>query len=280
MNENLHKAKRMKKDEYYTAMNEIEAELSNYGFKGKKVYLPCDDYRKSNFWRYFYDNFDKLGLESLTTTNYNNGEGAFSAVYDGFSLKVEPLYGDGDFRSSEAEFLKGECDVIVTNPPFSLFRQFVDWLGDKPFIVIGNKLAFTYHNVIEQVMHNKVWSGCRSFNGDMWFYDPDGELVNVGGCWITNVDHSRRHIPMELSACYSPERYCKYDNADAIDIKRLKDIPKDYDGVMGVPLTFLNKYCPEQFEFVGYLYGEDGRHLQLDGKEAFFRILVKKRPAC
>ena len=273
--ENLHKARKNKYDEFYTPMVEIEQEIPNYDLKGLTVYMPCDDYRYSNFWEYFYTNFKALGLSRIIATNYDTGEGAFCAEYDGFTLSIVPLQDNGDFRSLECTKIRNRADVVITNPPFSLFKEFVEWLDGKSFLIIGNKSAFTYRNVITKVMDAKLWSGCRPFTGDMWFTDINGDMVNIAGCWFTNLDHHKRHEVFDSGKVYCDGEYHKYDNSDAIEVPSLKQIPMDYEGIMGVPVTFLYKWNPDQYSIVGYLYGDDGKHLKMDGKEVFFRLLIQ-----
>ena len=274
--ENLHRARKNKYDEFYTPLSEIEQEIPNYDLKGKIIYMPCDHYKHSNFWKYFYDNFKELQLKGIIATNYDTGEGAFCAEYDGFDMRVVPLQGDGDFSSLECTKIRNRADVVITNPPFSLFRAFVNWLDRKPFLIIGSKLGFTYRNVIQQVKENRVWSGCRPFTGDMWFETANGDVANISCCWFTNLDHHKRHEVFDSGKAYCDGEYRKYDNSDAIEIPRLKQIPMDYEGIMGVPVTFLYEWNPDQYDIVGYLYGDDGEHLKMDGKEVYFRILIKK----
>lgn len=274
-NTNLHKAKKEKNDEFFTLYEDIEKETVHYKqhFKGKTVYCNCDDYRRSNFWKYFYDNFNELQLKKLTATNYNIGEGAYRADYDGKDTTVTKLEGNGDFRSAECvEYLK-EADIVVTNPPFSLFKEYITQLMDfnKKFIIVGNKNAVTYKEVFSLIKDNKMWVGFTPMGYDMKFILPKHfaeELVatkkegsayviengNVLGraqaVWFTNLEHEKRNRPIDLYKHYSNE-YKHYDNYDAIEVGKVCEIPMDYDGVMGVPITFLDKYCPDQFEIVG-----------------------------
>lgn len=283
-NKNLTKAKKAKCDEFYTILSDIEKECKHYRdyFRGKVIYCNCDDARESNFFKYFSMNFDFFGLKKLITTSYNkNGKGSV-LVYEGDKngnrcvdddeIKISELKGDGDFRSEECiEFLK-EADIVVTNPPFSLFREYVKQLIDfgKQFLIIGNMNAITYKEIFPYIKDNKMWLGMTGFSTDMVFAVPEGAKVAesdrakaakmgyVGNytrmgnsCWFTNLPNERRNKELTLFAKYNPTDYPKYDNYDAIEVSKTAFIPKDYDGVMGVPISFLDKYCPTQFEIVG-----------------------------
>ena len=262
-NANLSNAKRAKNDEFYTQLSDIEKEMAHYKdfFKGKIVYCNCDDARDSNFFKFFANNFESLGLKKLITTGYKeNGKGV-KLVYEGdkngnfmvddTEVVVTELEGNGDFRSEECiEFLK-ECDVVVTNPPFSLFREYVAQLMEygKKFLIIGDGNALTYKEIFPYIMENKLWLGINHISE---FIQPDGNKKKFGNIlWFTNLPNQKRNKPMELWKEYKPEVYPKYDNYDAIKVDKTHMIPKDYDGVMGVPISFLDKYCPEQFEIVG-----------------------------
>lgn len=317
-NDSLHKAKRAKADEFYTQLSDIENECKHYWehFKGKTILCNCDDPRVSNFFRYFSLNFERLGLKKLIATCYKSQDiNLFSkgnterAVYieyygdkngnrqvDDNELEVKELQGDGDFRSKECIELLKEADIVVTNPPFSLFREYVALLMEyeKKFLIIGTQNAITYKEIFKLIKENKIWLGCKS--GDMSFTVPadsepratryweteDGTKWRSMGniCWFTNLDHSKRHERLILYETYNPEKYPKYDNYDAIEVSKTKDIPMNYDGVMGVPITFLDKYNPEQFEIIGLdRYVEDnpnyGHRFKLNGKETYARIILK-----
>lgn len=304
-NSNLAAAKVSKEDEFYTQLTDIEKELRHYRkhFKGKVVYCNCDDPRVSNFFHYFSHNFEKLGLKKLITTCYKNqdidlfsqNDDTEEAVYleyegdkDGDRLpgrdeiQVKPLKGDGDFRSAEAIELLKQADIVVTNPPFSLFRPYVQQLieHDKKFLIIGNQNAISYKEIFRLIKENKIWLGYN--NGDMAFRVPDyypprktrfwidenGQKWRSLGnaAWFTNLDISKRHEDLILYKTYDPERYPTYDNYDAIEVSKVVDIPMDYDGVMGVPLTFLDKYNPAQFEILG-LSGTDYPRTKEYGKK-------------
>jgi hypothetical protein len=288
-NSNLHQAKKNKNDEFYTQLTDIEKELVHYVdfFEGKTVYCNCDDARESNFFKYFSNRFEELGLKKLIATGYKeNGHGVV-LIYDGDKngnrivddeeIKVTELQGDGDFRSDECiEFLK-EADVIVTNPPFSLFREYVKQLMDydKKFLIIGDKNCITFKEIFPLIKDGKMWVGMKPMGGSLWFPSPeqhgakskkfiDGVLMSEVPCsWFTNIDNKKRNTPLDLYKTYTghENEYPKYDNYDAINVDKTSDIPMDYDGVMGVPITFLDKYCPQQFEIVAFRKGEDGKDL-------------------
>lgn len=277
-NSNLHQAKKNKNDEFYTQLTDIDKELVHYAdfFEGKTVYCNCDDARKSNFFKYFSNRFEELGLKKLIATGYKeNGHGVV-IVYDGDKngnrcvddeeIKVTELQGDGDFRSNECiEFLK-EADVVVTNPPFSLFREYVKQLMDyeKKFLIIGDKNCITFKEIFPLIKDGKMWVGMKPMGGSLWFPSPeqhgakskkfiDGVLMSEVPCsWFTNIDNKKRNTPLDLYKTYTghENEYPKYDNYDAINVNRSSDIPFDYDGVIGVPISFLDKYCPSQFEII------------------------------
>jgi hypothetical protein len=309
-NANLHNAKKAKNDEFYTQLSDIEKEMAHYKefFKGKIVYCNCDDARESNFFKFFANNFESLGLKKLISTGFKeNGKGV-KLVYEGdkngnfmvddAEVAVTELEGNGDFRSAECiEFLK-ECDVVVTNPPFSLFREYVAQLMKygKKFLIIGNTQAITYKEIFPYIKNNELWLGCSSFNSGMFFRVPDkyeyadtykfdrernGEKVmRVSSiCWFTNIHHSRRNTKLDLFKKYNDTEYPKYDNYDAIEVSRVENIPTDYDGVMGVPITFLDKYCPTQFEIVNMstMSGVSANYwTMINGKPKFARIYIRK----
>lgn len=323
-------------------------EFDENAFRDKIVLLPCDDPEWSNFTKYFAQNFDNLGLKKLISTSYapdskppdipyqptlfetenskfdekktrshgkifildrdRNGNNKINIE----DLQWEYLDGDGDFRSDEIIRLRDEADIVVTNPPFSLFKEFFAWLidGNKLFSVIANKNCITFKDVFPLIKNNKVWSGREEWAGGMWFkttknatdFDKeiDGEkFKNVPSIWITNMDHGRRHEPIRLMTMEDNIRftkhindpkwknaYKKYDNYDAIEVPFSDAIPDGYKGVMGVPITFLDKYCPEQFSIVGWSrhneYDMDGGYWRggsndatIDGVSVYRRILIK-----
>jgi len=324
-NSSLGDAKANKNDEFYTQYSDIEAEMNAYVeynpdvFRGKTILLPCDDPEWSNFTKYFATNFERFGLKKLISTSYAKGAGnrqltlfeEKSPLYDKelhetrgklFTLTCDKdrsgridtddiefsgyLEGDGDFRSEEICRLRDEADIIITNPPFSLFRPFLDWIldGKKQFAIIGNQNAITYKEVFPLMMDNLIWLGYSIHSGDRKFnvpddypleaatcgIDPDGrKYIRVKGVrWFTNIDHGGRHDPLLLDTMahnlkynknlikklkddFNLSEYPQYDNFDAIEIPFTECIPSDFTGLMGVPITFMDKYNPEQFEIVG-----------------------------
>lgn len=288
-NTSLQAAKAAKNDEFYTQLGDIEKELKHYKehFKGKTVLCNCDDPRVSEFFRFFAMNFEFYGLKRLITTCYKNqdvdlfsqhkSEKAVYLIYDGDKngngvpdaeeIGIHPLKGDGDFRSAECIELLKQADIVVTNPPFSLLREYVSQLMEykKKFLFIGNQNAVSYKEIFPLLMQNRIWLGYRS--GDMAFkvpadsepratrywQDDDGQKWRSMGnaCWFTNLDHDKRHEELVLYRKYNPDEYPHYDNYNAIEVCPVSEIPEDYDGVMGVPLTFLDKYNPDQFEILG-----------------------------
>ena len=293
---NLSNAKRAKNDEFYTQLSDIENELKHYKshFAGKVVYCNCDDARKSNFFRFFQKKFNDYGLKKLITTSYNeNGHGSV-LVYEGDTngngklddseIKVSELKGNGDFRSEECIELLKEADIVVTNPPFSLFREFIATLVhyDKKFLVIGNKNAITYKEIFPLIKENKLWLGYYCPNE---FRLPNGDTTKKvnGLCrWFTNLDIKKRHEDLILYKKYTAEEFPKYDNYDAIEVSKTSDIPMDYDGIIGVPITFLDKFNPSQFEIVGdACNGSDSIYdlfkPRLNNKFIYKRILIRKK---
>lgn len=266
MHDHLGKAKRLKNDEYYTRYEDIEKELAHYKdyFNNKIVYCNCDDYRWSEFKNYFYNNFNNLKLKKLICTCFYNlnfnlfeeakEQKAYKYEYDGINETITELNNDGDFRSSECIELLKECDVVATNPPFSLFREYIDMLykHDKKFIVIGYYLAIIYKTIFPLYFQNKLFVG---WNEIKHFYDKELENINrlCRAWWYTNFPVKKEVPFIKLTKHYTPEEYPKYDNFDAININSYKDIPCDYYDLMGVPITTINLLNKEQFELVGLL---------------------------
>lgn len=315
-------------------------------FRGKTVLLPCDDPGWSNFTKYFAERFEYLGIKKLISTSYApkaNMDGAFYEaeetviqaahydpaldyargkifVLDGTDLNADGrvdksdfrwdyLAGDGDFRSAEVTALRDEADIVVTNPPFSLFREFMSWLndGDVLFSVIGNMNAITYKEIFPLVKDGKLWYGATLSSRNPEFRVPDSYPLTGSACrvdengkkfiqvkgvkWFTNVQHGRRHEPLRLMSMKENQKYNKriiknsnsykkYDNYDAIEVPFTAGIPNDYSGVMGVPISFLDKYCPEQFEIVKFRHGDDGKDLRYTDKSGsektpYFRVLIR-----
>jgi hypothetical protein len=288
LNRSLRAAKATKQDEFYTQLSDIERELRHYTkhFKGKTVLCNCDDPRVSNFFKYFVNNFEKLGLKKLITTCYKNqqadlfskndcergiyfeysGEQTRQRLPDPAKIKPRELKANGDFRSEECVNLLKQADIVVTNPPFSLFREYVAQLvvSGKKFLCIGNQNAISYKEIFNLIKENQIWLG---YTHPVAFIVPDHyEMREVrswrdeegtnwrsfgNACWFTNLDIAKRHEDLVLFKSYSQKQYPKYKNCDAIEVSKYPDIPCDYDGPMGVPVTFLEHYNPDQFEILG-----------------------------
>lgn len=310
-NKNLHSAGKAKKDEFYTQLVDIEKELKHYKeqFRGKVVFCNCDDPKESNFVKYFSRNFEHLGLKKLIATHYKDAnlftkESPYKLEYTGDkngNRMPDPnefmteMIGTGDFRSEECTELLKEADIVVTNPPFSLFREYLTQLVEynKKFLIIGNVNSITYKECFKLIKDNKMWLGASIHSGDREFRVPDDYPLNAassridsdgykyirvkGVRWFTNLDYEERHENLVLYKKYTPEEYPKYDNYDAINVDKTADIPKDYDGAVGVPITFLDKYNPEQFEIIKFRKGDDEKDLLVNGKSPYFRIIIKEK---
>ena len=329
-NKQLSQAKKGKKDEFYTQLADIDAELKHYRghFAGKTVLCNCDDPRMSNFFYYFVLHFHHLGLKKLITTCYKNqnpnscskntSKQAVYLVYEGEDIGsppnpniaglVHPMQGDGDFRSPECIKFLEEADIIVTNPPFSLFREYVAQLIEygKKFIIIGNINAVTYKEIFPLIQTNQIWLGPSIHSGDREFEVPSSYPLTAAGIriddqgrryirvkgvrWFTNLDFPQRHQALILHKKYRPEEYPHYDNYGAINVDKTADIPCDYDGVMGVPITYLDKHNPDQFEIIGAtesegrgfsagLWDESSKVSQplVNGERKYKRIFIRKR---
>lgn len=301
-NANLNTARKAKNDEFYTQLSDIENELKHYKshFKGKVVYCNCDDSRESNFFKFFFLNFKDYGLKKLICTGYKSGGHGVkyvtevgdlnnNAIDDDNELDVVEMEGDGSYESPECLELLKESDIVVTNPPFSLFRSYLNTLIEygKKFLIIGNMNAIACKEIFPLIKENKLWFGPSISSGDRRFGVPDDYELNAATCgvdengkkyinvkgvrWFTNLEHNKRHEPLTLENSYYPEVYPHYDNYDAIEVSKTRNIPKDYNGVMGVPISFLDKYCPEQFEIVGL-----GRY-KIKGKTTYARILIRNK---
>ena len=345
LNKNLRNASKAKKDEFYTQLVDIEKELKHYKkqFRGKAVYSNCDDPYESNFFKYFASNFNALGLKKLITTSYSGSpiiggqltlfqvagskgkqpikieirevpdadkDGAINLDDVKYLLQHDkntatPLKGSGDFRSDECIELLKEADIVVTNPPFSLFREYVAQLMKykKKFLILGDQNAITYKEIFGYIKENKLWLGYDN-GGTKWFQVPmdydiptESRKKIVNGVkyfsmgrilWFTNLDTTKRHEELQLYKKYNPKEFLKYDNYDAIEVSKYSDIPMDYEGVMGVPITFIDKYNPNQFKIVGWSrhndrnmdggYWKGGKSdATLNGKEVYRRILIKNK---
>lgn len=326
LNKNLNNAKAGKKDEFYTELTDIEKELRHYKdhFKGKTIFCNCDDPRVSNFFHYFSHKFEDLELKKLITTCYKNqerdlfstnkSEKAIWLEYNGDKngdrvpnpeeIGIHKLKGDGDFRSPESIGLLSQADIIVTNPPFSLFREYVAQLieHDKKFIIVGHQNALTYKEIFPLIKENKVWLG-YGFNGGAAHFintqyedyatagdHKEGKIRVSGVHWFTNLDTRKRHEDLILYKTYNEKDYPTYDNYDAIEVSKTKDIPADYKGVMGVPITFMDKYNPDQFEIIGAtesegkgfsngLWNEESKVAQalVNQERVYKRIFIKNK---
>lgn len=314
-NKFLQKAKKSKSDEFYTQLSDIDRELQHYKnhFKDKVVYCNCDDPKISNFFQYFVSNFRELGLKKLIASCYRKqeidlfntekSESGFFYEYTG-NENIKPnskdiihFKGDGDFRSVESIELLKQADIVVTNPPFSLFREYVAQLidFDKQFLIIGNINAITYKEIFKLIKENKAWLGINLGRGISGFIVPEhyelygtearidefgNRIVSPNNClWLTNLDTSIRHEDIELTKSYygNEIEYPKYDNYNGINVNNTQNIPLDFDGYMGVPITFLHKFNPDQFEIVKFRKGNDGKDLSINGTCPYFRILIKNK---
>ncbi len=300
-------------------------------FRDKVVFCNCDDPYESNFFKYFALMFNKLGLKKLIATCYNgspvsgnellldfgdtvddpkkvaykveitevidtNGDGAINLADIQYLMQndkniISILKGNGDFRSEECIKLLKEADIVVTNPPFSLFREYMAQLVkyEKKFLIIGNQNAITFKEIFPLIKENRLWLGLTMNSSNRWFQVPDSyekyhKIENgkkyafvAGVVWWTNLNHNRRNEPLVLYKKYTPQDYPKYDNYDAIEVAKVTEIPYDYYGVIGVPISFLHKYNPEQFEIIKFRKGDDDKDLSINGKCPYFRILIRRK---
>lgn len=297
-NGNLSRAKSVRNDEFYTRYEDIEKEieyLENYHFKDKIVLMNCDNPEVSQFWRFFKTNFKQLKLRKIVATHYDLDNNAYKLEgflneYGIFTTIKTELEGNGDFRSSEVIDVLKECDLVVTNPPFSLFKEYMAQLVeyDKKFLVIGNMNAVTHKEVFPLLRDGKMWLGNtrprqfyvpKSFNNKSVSINEDGEKVASLGnvCWFTNMGKGEKHKEIALISEYNKEAYPKYDNYDAIEVSRVKDIPCNYYGVMGVPITFLEKYNPNQFEILTIACGNSWSNYKDDLKKLGFNPEIKHK---
>ncbi len=310
----LAKAKKSKNDEFYTQLSDIERELQHYNkhFAGKVVYCNCDNPYHSNFFKYFVANFRELGIKKVIAACYKEQpcdlfhtqayEKGFYFEYTGQDIDLNNLdivyfEGNGDFRSSESVRLLQQADIVVTNPPFSLFREYVSQLieHDKQFLIIGNINAITYKEIFTLIKNNRAWLGINLGRGISGFIvpehyelygtetkiDSDGvRIVSPNNClWLTNLDTEKRreNIPLVKQYHSNKDSYARYDNYDGINVNKTKDIPFDYHGFMGVPITFLHKFNPNQFEIIKFRKGDDDKDLSINGKCPYFRIIIRNK---
>jgi hypothetical protein len=266
-NKNLQIAKKEKNDEFYTLFSDIERELKHYKehFENKTVYCNCDNPNTSNFPTYFVNNFQKLGLKKLIVTCYNSNdkEKGLYVEYNGDDINTQQLKGNGDFRTQECIELLQRADIVVTNPPFSLFREYIAQLIEynKKFLIVGSENSISTNNIFHLIKNNKLWLGNYRLHQ---FEVPDNykrnnieikegfKFAKFGNiCWYTNLYIEKRNKPLLLQKQYNSIDYPEYDNYNAISIDSVNDIPIDYNGIMGVPITFISKYNPDQFEIIG-----------------------------
>ena len=281
MANHLHSAKKNKNDEFYTRKEDIEKELKHYKkhLKGKVIYCNCDDPEWSEFFLYFKRNFDHLGLKKVISTHYEKDKKSyFLEIGSGGYVKRGVLKSNGDFRSPECiEFLK-EADIVITNPPFSLFREYIAQLMEykKKFLIVGNINATTYETLKDYFKENKVWFG---YSGRLSGFKVEklneNKIIKIlGVVWWTNMEHSKRNEKLHLWNKYDPEKMVKYDNYEAINVNKTVEIPDDYFDPIGVPITFLEKHNPEQFEILE-IWG--GNRMKINNKTLFSRIIIKRR---
>ena len=304
-NTKLNNAKTGKNDEFYTLYEDVEKEVVYYTaeLENKVVYCNCDNPQYSNFYKYFKDNFHNLKLKHLYSTGYNKEGNGYYGEYNGTREIIKPLINNGDFKSEECIEILKKSDVVITNPPFSLFREYIKQLikYNKQFLIIGNNNAISYKEVFPYIKDNKLWLGVNN-NKMLEFVLPEknkyctreeigGGYYGIVGCisWFTNIPHKSINKPLILTKTYNPKEYPQYDNYCAIDVSKVANIPMDYKGIMGVPITFLNKYNPEQFEIIGITENADYiKHLYkpnqskydrgyIKGKRKYARILIKKK---
>mgnify|MGYP004573884797 CR=1 FL=1 len=286
----LGRARRNKNDEYYTRLEDIEAELQHYPdeFRGKIVYCNCDDPEKSNFWRYFKENFSRFGLKKLISTYYQKDSLVCRTDYDGETVSRAPLRGDGDFRCPECVSILDEADIVVTNPPFSLLREYIPLMVEhkKKFLIVVPWTCPTYSKIFPYIRDGFCQTGftrCRKFT------IADGSIAQVNAQWLSSMTEEnstltihRKNFRLPLTEHYNPEKYKKYDNFDAIEVKYLKNIPRDYPGLMGVPATYLQDPAPEQFELIGCTNvpsreAPTGIAIKMNSHTKFTRIFIRNR---
>ena len=296
-NSSLRTAQAVKNDEFYTQISDIEQEIGNYRkhFKDKIIYMPCDNPEWSNFWHVLKSQYIYLHYQKIIATFYNGivdtDKQPYKLEYDGITETKTFLEGNGDFRSEECTAILQESDIVITNPPFSLFREFVKWVmdADKKFLIIGNQNAITYKEVFPYIKENKMWLG---YHNVKTFKQDDGSEKDFGNvCWFTNLDIKKRHDTLETGCLYDddPSKYPTYDNYNAINCDKTNEIPDDYDGLIGVPITFLDKHCPAQYEIIDGIgrYSildneatkKEGKYLSMiNGEAKYFRLIIKRKP--
>ena len=277
LNTNLNKAAKAKNDEFYTRLEDIEKELQHYKnhFENKIVYCNCDNPEWSNFYKYFHDNFKSLKLKKIITTHYDANEEAYIYEYDGERYIKTYLFNNGDFRSDECIAILKKADIVVTNPPFSIFREHVTTLlqYNKKFLIIGSNLAVSNKIIFNEFKNGRMWLGINS--GSIKFKTPANDFKNVNINWYTNLKHKKNRAKIALSKTYNSKDYPMYENSkfqNVINVNKIKDIPKDYSGVMGVPVNFIVKHNPNQFELIDIL-----NNPLIKGREIFKRMLIRNK---
>lgn len=280
-NISLRQAQKNRYDEFFTQIEDIDAEIAHYVeyLRDKTIFCNCNDYEETNFYRYFKDNFLRLGLKKLIATKYEiTGKPSYKIeICNDLIVKKMQLKGNGDFRSDECIELLKQSDIIITNPPFSLLQEYIMQLTsfNKKFIILGNINAVTYKRVFHLIIANKLFVHRNRNKSNMSFINSGKQKIDLGICrWFTNININLKNSFLNLCKEYIPEKYPKYDNSDIINVNKVSDIPADYGGIIGVPLTFLDKYNNNQFEIVGY---SNSKRLYINGKEVYKRLFIKKR---
>lgn len=290
-NENLIKARMKKNDKFYTKLTDIEKELLHYVnyFNEATIFMNCDDPTESNFWQYFMINFKAFNIKKIISTHYEDFIPSYKLEFTGDGIIKSDIKGNGDFRNAECIELLNQSDIVVTNPPFSLIREYISQLikYNKKFLIIGDLNTIAYKEIFEYIKEGRMWLGIDN-GGTKWFKVPDHYEIKTESrikfengdkyfskgsiTWFTNLEHNKRHEELILCETYSPEKFPKYDNFDAIEVSRVAKIPKNYSGVMGVPITFLDKYNPDQFKILGRLGSAS-----VNGKNLYVRVLIQNK---
>lgn len=278
----LRQAQKNRYDEFFTQIEDIDAEIAHYieYLRDKTIFCNCNDYEETNFYRYFKDNFLRLELKKLIATKYEiTGKPSYKIeICNDLIVKKMPLKCNGDFRSDECIELLKQSDIIITNPPFSLLQEYIMQLTsfNKKFIILGNINAVTYKRVFPLIIANKLFVHKNNNKSNMSFINSSKQKIDLGGCrWFTNININLKNSFLNLCKEYIPEKYPKYDNSDIINVNKVSDIPADYDGIIGVPITFLDKYNNNQFEIVG-CSTTNKLKLYINGKEFYKRLFIKK----
>lgn len=278
----LRQAQKNRYDEFFTQIEDIDSEIAHYieYLRDKTIFCNCNDYEETNFYRYFKDNFLRLELKKLIATKYEiTGKPSYKIeICNDLIVKKMQLKGNGDFRSDECIELLKQSDIIITNPPFSLLQEYIMQLTsfNKKFIILGNINAVTYKRVFPLIIANKLFVHKNNNKSNMSFINSSKQKIDLGGCrWFTNININLKNSFLNLCKEYIPEKYPKYDNLDIINVNKVSDIPADYDGIIGVPITFLDKYNNNQFEIVG-CSTTNKLKLYINGKEFYKRLFIKK----